>query len=71
MSDEKQRETALLLTPEVARDFECLLVEYADLVALSPDECRSDFAEMVGAAGVHAMNRALIRYRQLTEEAAS
>lgn len=64
MSDEKQHETALLLTSEVARDFERLLVEYAELMHAEPEECRAGFAAMTGEAGVRAMNEAVMDHRR-------
>ncbi len=57
----------ITLAPPVARDFERLLVEYAELMHSDPEECRAGFAAMTGEAGVRAMNVAGMDQRKLAE----
>lgn len=68
MSDDPERVSTLILAAPVARDFERLLVEYAELMGAGPEECRSGFSAMAGEAAVRAMNDAVMKHRLFAEE---
>jgi hypothetical protein len=67
VNDDPERVSVITLAAPVARDFECLLTEYAELMGASPEECRAGAEAMVGEAGVRAFNFAVMQNRKLAE----
>jgi hypothetical protein len=65
--DDPERVSTIVLAAPIARDFERLLVEYAELMGAEPEECRAGAETMVGEAGVRAFNDAVMANRKLSE----